>query len=62
MQVKKYEHNTLSLHGVGKSVAKGEALRVLHHLVVEEILIEVVKRSDYYGHVSSILKVRFSIL
>ncbi|KAI7728903.1 hypothetical protein M8C21_012297, partial [Ambrosia artemisiifolia] len=55
--VKKYEHNTLSLHGAGKSVAKGEALRVLHHLVVEEILIEEVKRSDYYGCVSSILKV-----
>ncbi|KAK1417668.1 hypothetical protein QVD17_26800 [Tagetes erecta] len=55
--VKKYEHNTLSLHGAGKSVAKGEALRVLHHLVVEEILIEVVKRSDYYGYVSSNLKV-----
>ncbi|MFS7979105.1 putative DNA helicase [Helianthus anomalus] len=55
--VKKYEHHTLSLHGAGKSVAKGEALRVLHHLVVEEILIEVVKRSDYYGNVSSILKV-----
>ncbi|KAI3774488.1 hypothetical protein L1987_49046 [Smallanthus sonchifolius] len=55
--VKKYQHNTLSLHGAGKSVTKGEALRVLHHLVVEEILIEDVKRSDYYGCVSSILKV-----
>ncbi|KAI3803887.1 hypothetical protein L1987_32051 [Smallanthus sonchifolius] len=55
--VKKYQHNTLRLHGAGKSVVKGEALRVLHHLVVEEILIEDVKRSDYYGCVSSILKV-----
>ncbi|KAL8188794.1 hypothetical protein R6Q57_029549 [Mikania cordata] len=55
--VKKYEHNTLSFHGAGKSVAKGDVLRVLHHLVVEEILIEDVKRSDYYGCVSSILKV-----
>ncbi|KAK9070993.1 hypothetical protein SSX86_009561 [Deinandra increscens subsp. villosa] len=55
--VKKYGHNTLSLHGAGNSVAKGEASRVLHHLVVEEILIEDVKRNEYYGSVSSILKV-----
>ncbi|GKB23104.1 ATP-dependent DNA helicase Q-like 4A protein [Tanacetum coccineum] len=55
--VKKYEHNTLSLHGAGKGVPKGEALRVLHHLVVEEILLEDVKKSDFYGSVSSILKV-----
>nr|GEU62132.1 ATP-dependent DNA helicase Q-like 4A isoform X1 [Tanacetum cinerariifolium] len=55
--VKKYEHNTLSLHGAGKGVPKGEALRVLHHLVVDEILLEDVKKSDFYGSISSILKV-----
>ncbi|XP_071691559.1 ATP-dependent DNA helicase Q-like 4A isoform X2 [Rutidosis leptorrhynchoides] len=55
--VKKYEHNSLSLHGAGKSLAKGEASRVLRHLVVEEILLEEIKRSDFYGSVSSILKV-----
>nr|XP_043624534.1 ATP-dependent DNA helicase Q-like 4A isoform X2 [Erigeron canadensis] len=55
--VKKYQHDALSLHGAGKNVPKGDALRVLHHLVVEEILVEDVKKSDYYGSVSSVLKV-----
>lgn len=55
--VKKNQHDTLKLHGAGKNVAKGEASRVLRHLVIEEILLEEVKKSDLYGSVSSILKV-----
>ncbi|BAT86759.1 hypothetical protein VIGAN_05006800 [Vigna angularis var. angularis] len=55
--VKKNRHETVSLHGAGKHLAKGEASRILHHLVVEDILVEEVKKSDYYGSVSSILKV-----
>lgn len=46
----------MSLHGAGKHLAKGEASRILHRLVVEDILVEEVKKSDY-GSVSSILKV-----
>ncbi|KAL1309622.1 ATP-dependent DNA helicase Q-like 4A [Arachis ipaensis] len=56
--VKKHRHDTLSLHAAGKHLAKGEASsRVLHHLVVEDFLVEEVKKSDFYGSVSSILKV-----
>ncbi|KAJ1385671.1 Winged helix-like DNA-binding domain superfamily [Sesbania bispinosa] len=55
--VKKHRHETLSLHGAGKHLAKGEASRVLHHLVVEDFLVEEVKKSDVYGSVSSVLKV-----
>ncbi|KAK9677216.1 hypothetical protein RND81_11G128900 [Saponaria officinalis] len=58
--VKKQKHNSLSLHGAGKNLAKGEASRVLRHLVVEDILVEEVKKSDVYGSVSSILKVNES--
>ena len=58
MQVKKNKHDTLRLHGAGKHLGKGEASRVLRHLVVEEILVEHVKKSDY-GSVSSVLKVKF---
>lgn len=47
----------MSLHGVGKHLAKGEASRVLRHLVTEDLLAEEVKKSDIYGSVSSILKV-----
>lgn len=47
----------MSLHGAGKHLAKGEASRILHHLVVEDFLWEEVKKSDFYGSVSSILKV-----
>ncbi|KAL7585237.1 hypothetical protein Lser_V15G46163 [Lactuca serriola] len=54
--VKKYKHDKLRLHGAGKNAAKGEASRVLRHLVVEEILVEDVKKSDY-GSASSVLKV-----
>lgn len=57
MQVKRNKHNLLSLHGAGKHIAKGEASRVLRHLVVEEILVEDVKKSDLYGSTSSVLKV-----
>lgn len=60
--MKRYQHDNLSLHGAGKSVSKGEALRVLHHLVVEDILVEDVKKSDHYGSVSSVIKVRFSLV
>ncbi|TQE04497.1 hypothetical protein C1H46_009913 [Malus baccata] len=54
--VKKHRHQTVSLHGAGKHLAKGEASRVLRHLVTEDLLIEEVKKSDVYGSVSSILK------
>uniref|UniRef100_A0A0E0DEF5 DNA 3'-5' helicase n=1 Tax=Oryza meridionalis TaxID=40149 RepID=A0A0E0DEF5_9ORYZ len=54
--VKKHRHDTLSLHGAGKHLAKGEAARILRHLVIEEILIEDVKKSENYGSVSSVLK------
>ncbi|KAG4980911.1 hypothetical protein JHK82_034157 [Glycine max] len=55
--VKKHRHESVSLHGAGKHLAKGEASRILHHLVVEDFLWEEVKKSDFYGSVSSILKV-----
>ncbi|XP_047315082.1 ATP-dependent DNA helicase Q-like 4A isoform X2 [Impatiens glandulifera] len=58
--VKKWGHDTLSLHGAGKHLAKGEASRILHHLVVENILMEYVKKNDVYGSVSSILKTNHS--
>lgn len=55
--VKKHRHESLRLHGAGKHLAKGEASRVLRHLVTEDILVEDVKKSDLYGSVSSVLKV-----
>lgn len=55
--MKKHGHETLSLHGAGKHLEKGEASRVLRHLVIEEFLVEEVKKSDLYGSVSSVLKV-----
>ncbi|XP_022863339.1 ATP-dependent DNA helicase Q-like 4A [Olea europaea var. sylvestris] len=58
--VKKHRHNTLSMHGAGKHLAKGEASRVLRYLVTEDILVEEVKKSDIYGSVSSVLKVNES--
>ncbi|KAF9602134.1 hypothetical protein IFM89_025179 [Coptis chinensis] len=58
--VKKYRHNSLSLHGAGKHLAKGEASRILRHLVIEDVLVEEVKKSDLYGSVSSVLKVNES--
>ncbi|OMP01611.1 hypothetical protein COLO4_11771 [Corchorus olitorius] len=58
--VKRHRHETLSLHGAGKHLAKGEASRVLRHLVTEEFLVEEVKKSDIYGSVSSVLKVNES--
>lgn len=45
------------MHGAGKHLAKDEASRVLRHLVIEDILMEDVKKSDLYGSVSSLLKV-----
>ncbi|MCI16779.1 ATP-dependent DNA helicase Q-like 4A-like, partial [Trifolium medium] len=38
--VKKHRHETVRLHGAGKHLAKGEASRILHHLVVEDFLAE----------------------
>lgn len=58
--VKKHRHESLHLHGAGKKLAKGEASRVLRHLVTEDILVEDVKKSDLYGSVSSVLKVNES--
>lgn len=58
--VKKHRHESLHLHGAGKRLAKGEASRVLRHLVTEDILVEDVKKSDLYGSVSSVLKVNES--
>ncbi|XP_044512347.1 ATP-dependent DNA helicase Q-like 4A isoform X2 [Mangifera indica] len=59
--VKKHRHETLSLHGAGKHLAKGEASRILRHLVTEDFLVEEVKKSDIYGSVSSVLKVNESM-
>ena len=56
-QVKRHRHENLSLHGAGKHLAKGEASRILRHLVIEDFLAEDVKKSDIYGSVSSVLKV-----
>ncbi|KAJ4831782.1 hypothetical protein Tsubulata_040067, partial [Turnera subulata] len=58
--VKRHRHETLSLHGAGKHLAKGEACRILRHLVTEDFLLEDVKKSDVYGSVSSVLKVNES--
>lgn len=55
--MKKHRHESLRLHGGGKHLAKGEASRVLRHLVTEDILVEDVKKSDLYGSISSVLKV-----
>ncbi|KAA8536559.1 hypothetical protein F0562_029037 [Nyssa sinensis] len=58
--VKKHRHETLSLHGAGKHLAKGEASSILRHLVIEDLLVEDVKKSDVYGSVTSVLKVNES--
>ncbi|XP_073065855.1 ATP-dependent DNA helicase Q-like 4A isoform X2 [Primulina eburnea] len=58
--VKKHRHENLSMHGAGKHLAKDEASRVLRHLVIEDILMEDVKKSDLYGSISSLLKVNES--
>ncbi|KAF5201200.1 Atp-dependent dna helicase q-like 4b, partial [Thalictrum thalictroides] len=58
--VKKYRHDSLNLHGAGKHLAKGEASRILCHLVIEEVLAEEVKKNYLYGSVSSVLKVNES--
>ncbi|RZC87951.1 hypothetical protein C5167_004130 [Papaver somniferum] len=58
-QVKKHRYDLVKHHGAGKHLEKGEASRVLHHLVTEEFLVEKVKKSDY-GSVSSVLKVNES--
>eukprot|EP00252_Welwitschia_mirabilis_P004711 TRINITY_DN15000_c0_g1_i1.p1 TRINITY_DN15000_c0_g1~~TRINITY_DN15000_c0_g1_i1.p1 ORF type:complete len:561 (+),score=108.47 TRINITY_DN15000_c0_g1_i1:1-1683(+) len=56
-QVKRCNHGKLSLHGAGKGLSKINASRILHHLVIEDVLIEEVMKSDTYGSVSSVLKV-----
>uniref|UniRef100_A0A1D1XKM2 DNA 3'-5' helicase n=1 Tax=Anthurium amnicola TaxID=1678845 RepID=A0A1D1XKM2_9ARAE len=58
--VKKHRHENLHLHGAGKHLAKDEASRILRHLVIEDFLIEDVKKSDVYGSVSSVLKINES--
>ncbi|XP_026388401.1 ATP-dependent DNA helicase Q-like 4A isoform X1 [Papaver somniferum] len=58
--VKRYRHDTVKLHGSGKHLGKGEASRILRHLVTEDVLVEEVKKSDIYGSVSSVLKVNDS--
>ncbi|XP_031504419.1 ATP-dependent DNA helicase Q-like 4A [Nymphaea colorata] len=58
--VKKLKHDTLSLHGAGKHLEKGYASRILRNLVIEDFLIEDVKKSDIYGSVLSVLKVNES--
>ncbi|ERM97820.1 hypothetical protein AMTR_s00118p00027960 [Amborella trichopoda] len=57
-QVKRYKHELLSLHGAGKPLSKGDASRILRHMVTEDFLVEDVKKSDTYGSVSSVLKVK----
>ncbi|KAI3866744.1 hypothetical protein MKX03_015986 [Papaver bracteatum] len=57
--VKKHRYDLVKHHGAGKHLEKGEASRILHHLVTEEFLVEKVKKSDY-GSVSSVLKVNES--
>lgn len=61
-QVKKHRHDKLNLHGAGKHLAKGEAARVLRHLVTEDLLVEDVRKSDLYGSLSSILKVNIAAM
>ncbi|CAI0439398.1 unnamed protein product [Linum tenue] len=58
--VKKHRHESVSLHGAGKHLAKEEASRILRHLVIKDYLTEEVKKSDVYGSVSSVLKVNAS--
>ncbi|KAI3844083.1 hypothetical protein MKX03_001434, partial [Papaver bracteatum] len=57
--VKKHRYDLVKHHGGGKHLEKGEASRILHHLVTEEFLVEKVKKSDY-GSVSPVLKVNES--
>ncbi|KAI3994695.1 hypothetical protein MKX01_002311 [Papaver californicum] len=57
--VKRHRYDLVKHHGAGKHLEKGEASRILHHLVTEEFLVEKVTKSDY-GSVSSVLKVNES--
>lgn len=61
-QVKKHRHEKLNLHGAGKHLSKGEASRVLRHLVTEDLLLEDIRKSDLYGSLSSILKVNIAAM
>ena len=58
-QVKKHKHDALFFHSAGKHLPKGEASHVLRHLVTEDYLVEDVKKSDFYGSISSVLKFFF---
>ncbi|XP_020593878.1 ATP-dependent DNA helicase Q-like 4A isoform X2 [Phalaenopsis equestris] len=60
LNIKKYKHDTLRLHGAGKHLQKGEASRIIRHLVIMDILVEEVKKSDIYGSISSVLRVNES--
>lgn len=56
-QVKNSGHDKLQLHGAGKKFNKSEVERIMHRMVFEKIFREEVNKSDYYGSVSSIVKV-----
>ncbi|XP_057834687.2 ATP-dependent DNA helicase Q-like 4A isoform X2 [Cryptomeria japonica] len=59
-QIKRQKHETLNLHGAGKNISKLDASRILHRLVLQDILTEDVMKNDVYGSVSSVLKVNES--
>ncbi|KAI3882503.1 hypothetical protein MKW92_021726, partial [Papaver armeniacum] len=48
--VKKHRYDLVKHHGAGRHLEKGEASRILHHLVTEEFLVEkVVNESKFYN-------------
>eukprot|EP00850_Spirogloea_muscicola_P013253 SM000089S23809 [mRNA] locus=s89:136313:144650:+ [translate_table: standard] len=57
VDVKKNRHDSLDLHGAGKKLFKGEVERILHRMVLDNILREDVHKGDMYGGLSSTLKV-----
>ncbi|CAM6100420.1 unnamed protein product [Calypogeia fissa] len=56
-QIKRNMHERQELHGAGKNLPKGEVERILHRMVLENILMEDVCKSDLYKSISSVLKV-----
>lgn len=56
-QVKKMGHDQLDLHGAGKKFTKTEVERIMQQLLTGNIFREDVNKSDYYGGLSSIIKV-----
>eukprot|EP00850_Spirogloea_muscicola_P008178 SM000043S15806 [mRNA] locus=s43:268585:276889:- [translate_table: standard] len=57
VDVKKNRHDSLDLHGVGKKLVKGKVERILHRMVLDNVLCEDVHKGDMYGGLSSTLKV-----